>query len=118
MPMDRLARGDWIGKAEFNDRLARWFRETGEPVIGDPAAHRRTAWLWIRDGHLLAKLHADTTREAVAEYLELLRANPSPLAWTVVPSATGQMTKIAFGPEHAVIRNFHLYLDDEGPPTW
>jgi hypothetical protein len=118
MPMERVGRGEWITKLEFHDRLARWLRDTEDRVVGDPDAHRRTAWVYVRDGHTLAKLHADTTREAVAEYLELVRTHRSPLEWTVVPSATGQLTKIAFGPERTTIRNFHLYLDDEGPPAW
>lgn len=116
MPMQRVARGGWITKAEFHERLTRWFRESREEMVGDPAAHRRTAWIYVRDGHTLAKLHADTRREAVAEYLELLRSHPSPIEWTVIPSATGQLTKIAFGPAKETLRNFHLYVDSEGPP--
>lgn len=114
MPMERLGRGEWISKAEFHDRLSRWFREAREDVIGDPAVHRRTAWLWIRDGHTLAKLHADTTRAAVAEYLVIVQSSPAPLAWHVVPSATGHRTRIAFGPERVTIPNFHLYADEDG----
>lgn len=113
MPMQRLGRGEWISKAQFHDRLARWFRETREELIGEPTAHGRTAWLWVRDGHTLAKLQADTTRAAVAEYLVILRSHPSPLQWHVVPSATGHRTRIAFGPDRVTIRNFHLYADEE-----
>ena len=111
MPLQRVSRGEWITRAEFHERLARWFRETDEPVVGEVSAHRRTAWVWVRDGHTLAKLHADTTREAVGEYLQLLRTNPSPLEWSIIPSASGQLTKIAFGPSRVTIRNFHLYHD-------
>lgn len=113
MPMERLGRGEWISKAQFHDRLTRWFRETREDVIGEPAVHGRTAWLWVRDGHTLAKLQADTTRAAVAEYLLKLRSQPSPLEWHVVTSSTGHRTRIAFGPDRATIRNFHLYADEE-----
>jgi len=116
MPMERLGRADWITKLEFHARLLRWFRETDEPVIGDPDTDRRTAWLWIRDGHRLARLFADTTREAVAGYLELLNENRGELEWTVVPSAAGQWTKIAMGPDRSVIDGFHLYVDPRTLP--
>lgn len=111
MPMERLGRGEWITKPEFHARLRRWFRETDEPVIGDPDAHARTAWVWIRDGHRLARLNADTTRPAVADYLELLRSAPGELDWSIVPSARGHNTKIAFGPDRVVLPAFHLYVD-------
>lgn len=109
--MARVGRGEWITKPEFHSRLARWFRDTDEPVIGDPTADRRTAWLWIRDGHRLARLFADTSRAAVADYLALVAALPGGIDWHVVPSATGQLTKVAFGPERVVLDGFHLYFD-------
>jgi hypothetical protein len=117
MPMQRVARRDWITKAEFHSRLRRWFRETDESVIGDPHAHALTAWVWIRDGHRLARLNADTTRAAVAQYLDLLRAAPGELEWSVVPSTRGHLTKIAFGPEHTVLSSFHLYADPSTVPA-
>ena len=111
MPMQRLGRGEWITTPEFHARLRRWFRDTDDPVVGDPDAHARTAWVWIRDGHRLARLNADTTRSAVADYLVLLRAAPAELEWSVVPSARGRNTKIAFGPDRIVLPSFHLYVD-------
>jgi hypothetical protein len=111
MAMERVARGDWITKVEFHERLGRWYRETDDPVIGDPDADRRTTWLWIRDGHRLARLFADTSREAVAGYLHLLARLHGAVDWHVVPSAAGQHTKIAFGPDRAVLDGFHLYAD-------
>ena len=114
--MERLGRADWITKLEFHSRLLHWYRETEETVIGDPEADRRTAWLWIRDGHRLARLFADTTREAVGRYLELLAERRGELDWTVVPSAAGQLTKIALGPDRAVIDGFHLYVDPRTLP--
>jgi hypothetical protein len=111
MPMERVARGAWITKDEFHARLGGWYRSTDDAVIGDPGADGRTAWLWIRDGHRLARLFADTTREAAGEYLLLLARLHGAVDWHVVESATGQLTKIAFGPDRAVLDGFHLYAD-------
>lgn len=116
MAMERVARGAWITKVEFHERLGRWYRETDDPVIGDPGADRRTTWLWIRDGHRLARLFADTTREAVGEYLHLLGRLHGAVDWHVIPSAAGQLTKIAFGPDRAVLDGFHLYVDPRTVP--
>lgn len=115
MPMDRLGRAEWITKGEFHLRLGRWFRESDEPLIGDPSAHPLTAWLWVRDGHRLARLCADTTRPAVAEYIALLRHHGE-LDWIVVPSARGQPTKVAFGPDRVTVEGFHLYVDPSTVP--
>lgn len=117
MPMDRIARAEWISKSEFHSRLRRWYRETDESVVGDPDADNRTAWVWIRDGHRLARLNADTTREAVGEYLELLRSLPGEIDWHVVPSARGNLTKIAFGPARVTLPAFHLYADPATVPA-
>jgi len=118
MPMERLGRADWIRKGEFHSRLRRWFRETDEELIGDPGAHALTAWVWVRDGHRLARLNADTTRAAVGEYLALVRALPSgDVEWSIVPSARGNYTKIAFGPERVILPSFHLYADPATVPA-
>lgn len=117
MPMERVGRGEWITKVEFHARLGRWYRETNEPVVGDPNADRRTAWVWIRDGHRLARLFADTTREAVREYLDLLLQHRGAVDWHVVPSASGQLTKVAFGPDRLGLDGFHLYVDPRTRPS-
>lgn len=117
MPMDRTGRPDWISKAEFHSRLRRWLRDTDEPVIGDPDAHALTAWVWVRDGHRLARLNADTTRDAVDEYLALLRTVPGDVEWSIVPSARGNLTKIAFGPDRVILPSFHLYADPATVPS-
>jgi hypothetical protein len=111
VPIEPTTRSGWISKAEFHSRLRRWYRETDESVIGDPDAHALTAWVWIRDGHLLARLNADTTRAAVAEYLALVHALHGNVPWSVVSSARGQPTKIAFGPDRIVLPAFHLYAE-------
>jgi hypothetical protein len=114
--MQRLGRHEWISKAEFHERLIRWWKDADDALVGDPVTHRRTAWLWVRDGHRLFRLNADTTREGVQEYLELLRSERGRIDWTIVESAAGKMTKTAFGPEQRVIRGFHLYVDPRTVP--
>jgi hypothetical protein len=116
MPMERVGRADWITKVEFHTRLGRWFRGTEEPIVGDPAADGRTSWIWVRDGHRLAHLSADSTRTGVAEYLDLLRERRDCIEWAVIPSAAGNLTKIAFGPDRATVPGFHLYIDPSTLP--
>lgn len=110
MPMERVEREQWITKTDFHRRIGQWYRESHEEQIGSPDAHGLTGWLWVRDGHLLAKLDADTTRSGVGEYLALLRDRRGDLVWSVVESARGQPTKIAFGDERRTIPGFYLYL--------
>lgn len=110
MAMQRIERDDWITRHEFHRLLADWYRNGDEPIVGDPDVPGMTGWVWVRDGHLLAKLHADTTRAGVGAYLQLLREHRGELAWAVVESARGQATKIAFGPERQVVPGFYLYL--------
>jgi len=114
--MARVGRGEWITKVEFHSRLSRWHRGSAEPVIGDPRADRRTAWIWVRDGHRLARLFSDTTRDAVGEYLALVASLPRGVDWHIVKSATGQPTKVAFGPGRTIIDAFHLYIDPRTVP--
>jgi hypothetical protein len=109
-PMERVERDAWITKLEFHRRLEDWYRESRAPLIGDPGVPGMTGWVFVRDGHMLAKLHADTTRAGVGEYLALLRSQRGELPWYVVESARGQPTKIAFGAERRIIPGFYLYL--------
>jgi hypothetical protein len=114
MAMERVERDAWISKSEFHRRLAEWHQHSEDPIVGDPDVPGLTGWLWVRDGHLLAKLDADTTRSAVGAYLALLRERRGELTWSVVESARGQATKIAFGSERRIIPGFYLYAHKIG----
>ncbi|HEY0152287.1 MAG TPA: hypothetical protein VGB92_09835 [Longimicrobium sp.] len=89
--------------------MARW-NQRG--IIGDPDVDQRIAWVWVADGPILAKFHADTTREAVREYLSLASQHAGRLRWTVGLSSRGRASKIAIGPEARVIDGLYLYLAD------
>lgn len=110
VPMERVEREAWITKTEFHRRLTEWYRRSSAPLIGDPEVPGMTGWVWVRDGHLLAKLDADTTRAGVGAYLDMLHERRGELSWSVVESARGQATKIAFGSERRIIPGFYLYL--------
>lgn len=116
MPMERVGRADWITKTEFHSRLERWYRDTAEPIIGDPGAQRWTAWIWVRDGHQLTKVNADTTRAGVAEYLALVRQWSDAIEWTVTESSQGKFTKVVFGPDQLAVKGFHVYADPRTLP--
>ncbi|MGH7444074.1 MAG: hypothetical protein ACREKM_04320 [Longimicrobiales bacterium] len=110
MTMERVERDAWITKQEFHRRLTDWYRHGSAPLVGDPAVPGMTGWVWVREGHLLAKLNADTSRAAVGAYLDMLHERRGELSWSVVESARGQTTKIVFGSEQRVIPGFYLYL--------
>jgi antitoxin (DNA-binding transcriptional repressor) of toxin-antitoxin stability system len=110
--MERVRRRNPVSKAEFHRRLQNWFELSDEGIIGDPDADGRTAWVWVQDGSLLAKLHADTPREAVEAYLRVLRSHGEPLKWSVAASQRGTPSKLAFGPEGTVLSSFYMYVAD------
>lgn len=111
MPIEMVARSEPISKEELHYRLKAWLDSDDEPQIGDLDVQGRTPWIWIKDGVDLFRLHADTKREAVAEYSKLAEKNGSELEWTVVSSQKGNPTKVAFGPNKQIIRGFYLYID-------
>jgi hypothetical protein len=112
MPLTRVSRSEPLAKEEFHSRLRDWLEYTDDPLIGDEEVDERTAWVWIEDGPLLTKLHADTTRAAVTAYLDLVARNENRLRWCVVQTQRGRPGKIAFGGECYIIPGFYLYLAD------
>lgn len=110
MPLARVPGREPISKPVFHDRMQRWFRDTDEPLVGDPDVDGRTPWVYIRDGGAAYKLHADTPRHAVADYLRLLRSAAGDLAWTTRLSRRGKPTAVADGSEVEVIESFYLYV--------
>lgn len=112
MPMQRVSRSSPLTKPELHRRLREWLDGTNERIIGDPDVHERIAWVWVVDGPILAKFHADTTREAVREYLDLAAVDAGRLRWSVCLSSRGRPSKIALGPEARIVGGLYLYLAD------
>ena len=110
MPMMRVARHEPISKPEFHRRLKRWLESTNEVMIGPDGVDERTCWVYVRDGSQVFGLHVDTKRDAVAQYLELVRMHGDSLQWEVVESRRQRMTAVAYGPAGLRDTSFYLYL--------
>ena len=107
MPMDRIARRNAIGVAEFDQQLRTWLDTTDEQRVG---VGKSVAWIHVRAGRETFRVNADTQRSAVQAYLRLPRRSTSPLEWHVVPTRTGEPNAVGFGPERRRIEGFNAYL--------
>jgi hypothetical protein len=114
MPMDRVRLKDAIPKREFHNRLRAWLTATAEETIGPPDVDKRAAWVHVRDGSSVYKLHADAHREAVTAYLGLVERCGDDLEWRVVPNEQGRENAVGFGPDGVRLTPL-LYLYLVGP---
>jgi hypothetical protein len=110
MPMQRVHWDQALTKAEFHARLRAWLRDDEARIDGGRDGDGRAPWVHVRDGHALYKLHADTKRQGVADYLALVRQHGDDLAWTVVASQSGKPSAVAYGPTAQKVRRFYLYV--------
>lgn len=109
MPLERVRRGSALTRNEFHQRLRSWLGDTEDPIVGLEEVPGVTPWVYIRDGSSLFELHADTKREAVRGYLELVALHGDDLRWEVTASERGNMTAVAYGPERVRNKSFYLY---------
>lgn len=109
--MARVSKREPIGVDHLYDRLDDWFTTTNEATIGDVDSHQgRTAWIRVEIGDELCRIHADTTRDGVAELRRLVREADRTLEWHVVANDRGNINKIAFGPSKVIIPGVYAYL--------
>jgi hypothetical protein len=97
-----------INKSELNQCLWDWYENTDEETIGDIGNYGGSVLLRIIAGLSSYNLNADTKREGVKEYLDLLNDNQN-LEWSIVLNQKGNLNKVAFGEEDAIIEGFYLY---------
>jgi uncharacterized ferritin-like protein (DUF455 family) len=110
MPMNQVRLGDSISKRAFHSRLRAWLHDTDDEIVGDPDVIGMTAWVHVRDGHSWYRLHADTRREAVADYLRLVDKYGDDIEWSIVANQRGRKNAVAYGPERVRRVPFYLYL--------
>jgi len=108
MPLERVRRATPLSRAEFEERLRAWYQSTDETRIGDGGSYGGAPWVWVRHGTGLYHLNADTKREGVGAYLNLLAKEPS-LRWIVGEGRAGKLTKVLFGDRQVAIPGFYLY---------
>ena len=109
----RMTRAEAVTQAELYAMLDQWFKTTNEQTIGDVANNQgRKPWVWVRVAGQDCRLHADTTRDGVAELLRIWRESRQRLEWHVVPNQRGTVNKIAFGSSKAPIPGVYAYLHE------
>jgi len=100
-----------LDRQGFDSWLLNWYQSTNEKTVGDVGNFGQQVFLWVEDNGSKFRLNADTKREGVEVYLNILKENNSPLNWSVVANLKGKMNKVAFGENKIKIRGFYLYLD-------
>lgn len=110
MPMEQIRRNQALTKAQFHRRLRDWFQTTNDAVVGSEEVRGRTPWVYVRDGTEMFALNADTSRDAVGRYLQMVIMYGDNLQWEVAQSQRGNMTAVTYGPHHVRLTPFYLYL--------
>lgn len=110
MPIPRVPPSEAIGREEFHHVLKDWIENSDEDIIGDPAEPGVKAWIHTKEPGRLFRLHADTPRHAVENYLELVARQREDVEWVVVPNNRGKLNAVAFGPKLERVKSLYLYL--------
>lgn len=108
--MERVPASKPLSRLELHQRLRQWFVTTSDAQIGSEDVQDRTSWVCVEYGSDVFRLHADTKREAVEEYLRLVQQYGEEIQWTVVPNQRGNENAVAYGPHQVRITSFYLYL--------
>jgi hypothetical protein len=80
-------------KIEFERLLRSWYDETDERTLGD-AGVGVTTWIVVSVGGRDVRVHADTTRDAVRRYLELVAERGPGLPWLIRQGQKGTLNKV------------------------
>ena len=96
-------------REEFDVDLAAWYVTATPHQWIEPGAYARKPSVRITHRGVVFELKAETNREAVGRYLELLRWNPG-IEWTVVPNARGRFNKLAVGNPPTTVEKFWVYV--------
>jgi hypothetical protein len=110
VPLEQVRRSQAISKSEFHARLRIWLADTHDIAVGpEEISYKGAGWVYVRDGSDIFVLHADTPREAVYNYLQLVGRYGDDLRWEVAESRRHKMTAVVYGPENMRLTPFYLY---------
>jgi hypothetical protein len=85
-----------LDRQSFDSWLLNWYQNTNEKTVGDIGNFGQQAFLWVEDNSTKFRLNADTKREGVKVYLDLLKENNNALNWSIVANLKGKINKVAF----------------------
>lgn len=110
MPMERVPASKAFSRTEFHQQLRQWLANTSDAQIGGEDVPGVTAWIYVEHFGDNYRLHADTKREAVEEYLKLVALYGEELEWSVVANKRGNENAVVHGPDQKRVTSFYLYL--------
>lgn len=102
-------------KIELTALLRRWYTECVEEHIGDVGQHQgNTAWIKINIADHRFRMHADTTRPAIARYLELAAEHGPSFVWHIRPTSRSEaVRKVCLEPDASPTPGFFVYSNTE-----
>ena len=106
--LSRIRQNEAISKPEFNNLLEYWYNNSNKDRITEIDVIGVTPWIFIKDGERTYRLHADTRREGVEEYLNNYKNSD----WVIVENNVGNLNAVAFSTNETPIRaiGLNLYL--------
>lgn len=103
-------------KLEFEHLIRQWYDETLENTLGDLTKYPGvTPWIFVRTSGRDVRVHADTSRDAVRRYLELLGESGTSLSWQVRRGARGTLNKVCVEPDGSPTKGLFLYTVEPSP---
>lgn len=102
-------------RGDFTELLRWWLESTDEQTVGDVGTFGGKAWVHVAVGGVGCHLNADTSRQGVRRYLELVGEHGSRLPWFVIANSKGKVNRVALGPEREKVKRLYLYTDQEQP---
>jgi hypothetical protein len=103
-------------KEALAELLRGWYDGTAERTIGDVGNHPGvTTWVRARAGGHDVRIHADTTRDAVRRYLELVGQYGPNLPWRVERGLRGTINKVCVEPGGLPTKGLFIYTTEPKP---
>jgi hypothetical protein len=99
-------------KPDLYELLYRWHRETNSRTLGEVGTFGGQVWIWLElpDLPRRARLNADTSREAVRDYLDDVARRGADVPWRVITNRRGSMNKVTFTDDGRLIPGWYCYL--------
>jgi hypothetical protein len=103
-------------KTAFAELLRRWYSDTEEKTLGDLDRYPGvTTWVKVRTSGHDVRVHADTNRDAVRRYLELVSELGPELPWRVERGQRGTLNKVVVDPDGQPTKGLFIYTIEPLP---